>query len=497
MVDETVITANRPAGRPERRSGVQVPARHNAQRMGRVQRVHFIGIGGAGMSGIAEVLANLGYQVSGSDRQQSVVTRRLQDLGIVVSVGHDASLVADCDAVVRSTAVQDDNPEVLEAQRLHIPVVPRAEMLAELMRFRYGVAVAGTHGKTTVTSLVASLLGEGGLDPTFVIGGRLNSIGGNARLGEGQYLVAEADESDASFLCLQPMLAIVTNIDADHMDTYGGDFDRLRQAFIEFLHHLPFYGLAVLCIDDPVVRELLIDVTRPVLTYGFSPDADIVVTELHQDQSNSHFRVARRDCVEWLDVTLSMAGRHNVLNALAAIAVAHELGVDDAAIGRALKNFQGISRRFQVHGEITTAAGQMLLIDDYGHHPNEIEQVLRAVREGWAGRRLVLVFQPHRYTRTRDLLDDFARVLSEADVLLVLDVYAAGETAIAGADGRALCRAIRSRGQVDPVFIEQGEELAGLLQGILENDDVVLTVGAGDIGVLSAQLQQTLQEGVS
>ena len=503
MVDKLLKNAGARAQskgrRPERRSGVPVAARHNAQRMGRVQRVHFIGIGGAGMSGIAEVLVNLGYQVSGSDRQQSAVTRRLQAAGITVTLGHDAALVGDCDVVVRSTAVQDDNPEVLEAQRLHIPVVPRAEMLAELMRFRYGVAVAGTHGKTTVTSLVASLLGEGGLDPTFVIGGRLNSIGGNAQLGSGQYLVAEADESDASFLCLQPMLAIVTNIDADHMDTYGGDFEHLRQAFIEFLHHLPFYGLAVLCIDDPVVREILPDVTRPVLTYGFAADADIVVTELEQDQSRSHFRVSRQDCIEWLDVTLNMAGRHNVLNALAAIAVAHELGVEDDAICRGLTNFQGIARRFQIHGQIETRAGQVLLIDDYGHHPHEIEQVLHAVRDGWPGQRLVVVFQPHRYTRTRDLLDDFARVLSEADVLLVLEVYAAGEAAIAGADGRALCRAIRTRGQIDPVFVETGDELTGLLQGILNAGDVLLTVGAGDIGAMSAELIEGLrdQEGVS
>jgi UDP-N-acetylmuramate--alanine ligase len=355
--------------------------------------------------------------------------------------------------------------------------------------------VAGTHGKTTVTSLVASLLGEGGLDPTFVIGGRLNSIGGNARLGSGQYLVAEADESDASFLCLQPMLAVVTNVDADHMDTYGGDFNRLRQAFVEFLHHLPFYGLAVLCIDDPVVRELLVDVTRPVLTYGFSADADIVVTELHQDQAQSRFRVSRRECKDWLNVTLNMAGRHNVLNALAAIAVAQELGISEAAIGRGLKNFQGINRRFQIQGQISTAAGKMLLIDDYGHHPNEIEQVIRAVHDGWPGQRLVVVFQPHRYTRTRDLLDDFARVLSEATVLLVLEIYAAGEAPIAGADSRSLCRAIRARGQIDPVFVERGDDLAGLLQGILQDGDVLLTVGAGDIGVMSTQLKQTLQVG--
>jgi len=467
----------------------------NAQTMGRVRRIHFIGIGGAGMSGIAEVLSNLGYQVSGSDMRAGTVTRRLQDIGIDVTIGHDAALVADCDVVVRSTAVKDDNPEVVEAQRLHIPVVPRAEMLAELMRFRYGIAVAGTHGKTTVTSLVASLLAEGGLDPTFVIGGRLNSIGGNARLGEGQYLVAEADESDASFLCLQPMIAIVTNIDADHMDTYGGDFERLRQAFIEFLHHLPFYGLAVLCIDDPHVRELLVDVTRPVLTYGFSDDADIRVVELHQAQSHSRFRVARQDSPNWLDVTLNMAGRHNVLNALAAIAVAHELGVDDDAIGHGLQNFQGIARRFQIQGQLTTAAGRMLLIDDYGHHPQEIAQVIRAVRDGWTEQRLVVVFQPHRYTRTRDLLDDFARILSDADVLLVLEVYPAGEAPIAGADGRALCRAIRSRGQIDPVFVERSEELAELLQGILADGDVVVTVGAGDIGAMSTTLLQKLHGG--
>jgi len=492
MVDTHVKTIKSQSGQ-----SIQVSARHNAQSMGRVRKIHFIGIGGAGMSGIAEVLANLGYQVSGSDRQASVVVQRLQERGIAVMVGHDPALVAQCDVVVRSTAVKDDNPEVIEAQRLHIPVVPRAEMLAELMRFRYGVAVAGTHGKTTVTSLVASLLAEGGLDPTFVIGGRLNSIGGNARLGTGQYLVAEADESDASFLCLQPMVAVVTNIDADHMDTYGGDFERLRQAFLEFLHHLPFYGLAVLCIEDPVVRELLSEVTRPVLTYGFSPDADIVVTDLQQSQSSCRFRVARSDCPDWLDITLNMAGRHNVLNALAAIAVAHELGVDDAAIGRGLENFQGIGRRFQVQGEVSTTAGHMLLIDDYGHHPNELEQVMQAVRDGWSGKRLVVVFQPHRYTRTRDLFDDFARVLSDADVLLVLDVYPAGEAVIAGADGRALCRAIRARGQIDPVFVERGEDLAELLRGILLNDDVVLTVGAGDIGAMSADLLRTLQERVT
>jgi len=469
-------------------------ARHTAQRMGRVRHIHFIGIGGAGMSGIAEVLHNLGYHVSGSDRQENAVTQRLAGLSIAITIGHQAALVSECDVVVRSTAIADDNPEVVEALQRHIPVVRRAEMLGELMRFRYGVAVAGTHGKTTVTSLVASLLAEGGLDPTFVIGGRLNSTGGNARLGSGQYLVAEADESDASFLCLQPMLAIVTNIDADHMETYGGDFECLRNTFVEFLHHLPFYGLAVMCLDDPVVQELVPQTFRPTVTYGFSSDADLVASDVRLEQICSHFKVTHSKSNsgaggESFDVTLNMAGRHNILNALAAIAVARELGVSDESIQAGLKEFQGIARRFQLLGEIDLpAGGQALVIDDYGHHPSELTQVFQAVREAWSGRRVVVVFQPHRFTRTRDLFEDFVRVLSELEVLVMLDVYAAGELPITGADGRALCRAIRVRGQLDPVFVEDESELSTVLSGLLCDGDIVLTVGAGDIGQMSLQL---------
>ncbi len=461
--------------------------------MARVKRIHFIGAGGAGMSGIAEVLLNLGYQVSGSDMQESATTRRLVARGMKLSIGHDASAVEGCDVVVKSTAVKRDNPEIVAANRLHIPVIPRAEMLAELMRFRYGIAVAGTHGKTTTTSLIASVLAEGGLDPTFVIGGRLNSTGGNARLGAGQYLVAEADESDASFLHLQPVLAVVTNIDADHMSTYGGDFAVLRQTFVEFLHHLPFYGLAVVCLDDPVVKEVLPEVSRPLMTYGTSDKADITISDIRQQQAITRFKVSRAGRPQWLDVTLNMAGKHNVLNATAAIAVAHELGVDDASILKGLENFQGIGRRFHVYGELNTALGEVLMIDDYGHHPREIAAAIAAIRDGWPERRLVVVFQPHRYTRTQELFDDFARELSEADVLLMLDVYAAGERPIAGADSRALCRAIRARNQVDPVFIEDNDELETILAGLLQQGDVLLTLGAGDVGAVAARLEKTLR----
>jgi len=393
-----------------------------------------------------------------------------------------------------SSAVDHGNPEVKEAQRRRIPVVRRAEMLAELMRFRYGIAVAGTHGKTTTTSLIASLLAEGGLDPTFVIGGRLNSIGGNARLGAGEYLVAEADESDASFLHLAPMIAVVTNIDADHMETYGGDFSRLRQTFIEFLHQLPFYGLAVMCLDDPVVAELLPQLPRPSLTYGISREADIWARDIRQRQATTHFKVVRRNGTD-LEVSLNLAGRHNVLNALAAIAVAQELGVDDGAIQRALIGFQGIGRRFQLFGEIATAAGAVLMIDDYGHHPREIIATVEAIRAGWPERRLVMAFQPHRYSRTRDLFEDFVKVLSEVDVLLLLDVYPAGEEPIAAADGRALSRAIRARGQVDPVFVDAISELPTVLRGVLRDGDVLLTLGAGDIGTAAAKLPEQLKEG--
>ena len=464
--------------------------------MARVKRIHFIGAGGAGMSGIAEVLLNLGYQVSGSDMQENATTTRLVTRGMQLSIGHDESVIDGCDVVVKSTAVKDDNPEIIAAHRLHIPVIPRAEMLAELMRFRYGIAVAGTHGKTTTTSLIASVLAEGGLDPTYVIGGRLNSTGGNARLGAGQYLVAEADESDASFLHLQPVLAVVTNIDADHMSTYGGDFAVLRKTFVEFLHHLPFYGLAVVCLDDPVVKEVMPEVSRPLRTYGTSENADIQISDIRQHQAVTRFKVSRAGVPQWLDVTLNMAGKHNVLNATAAIAVAHELGVDDASILKGLEKFQGVGRRFHVYGELGTAVGEVLMIDDYGHHPREAAAAIAAIRDGWPGRRLIVVFQPHRYTRTQELFDDFAKELSEADVLLMLDVYAAGEVPIAGADSRALCRAIRTRNQVDPVFIEENDELELVLSGLLQQGDVLLTLGAGDVGAIAARLEKTLRNGI-
>jgi UDP-N-acetylmuramate--alanine ligase len=466
------------------------------ERMRRIARIHFVGIGGVGMGGIAEVLHNLGYQVSGSDIKDNALTRRLSGLGMTVHIGHDARWVEGSDVVVVTTAVDQANPEVNEAHRRRIPVVRRAEMLAELMRFRYGIAVAGTHGKTTTTSLIASLLGEGGLDPTFVIGGRLNSIGSNARLGAGDYLVAEADESDASFLHLLPMIAVVTNIDADHMSTYGGDFGRLRQTFMEFLHQLPFYGLAVMCLDDPVIAESLSQVPRPVLTYGLSQGADVRAHNIRQRQATTQFTVVNRQGVE-LEITLSLAGQHNVLNALAAIAVARELGVEDAAIQRALAGFQGIGRRFQLYGEITTAAGSVLMIDDYGHHPREIAATVQAVRAGWPQRRLVAVFQPHRYSRTRDLFEDFVKVLSEIDVLLLLEVYPAGEEPISAADGRALSRAVRARGQVDPVFVDTLADLPAVLRSLLQDGDVLLTSGAGDIGAAAAKLPEQLREGAS
>ena len=461
--------------------------------MGRIHRIHFVGIGGVGMGGIAEVMLNLGYQVSGSDLQENAVTRRLAEQGASVNLGHGAENVTDCDVVVISSAVKPDNPEVVAAQEQRIPVVPRAEMLAELMRFRYGIAVAGTHGKTTTTSLIASVLAEGGVDPTFVIGGRLNSAGTHARLGDGRYLVAEADESDASFMLLQPMMAVVTNIDADHMETYEGDFQKLRHTFVDFLHHLPFYGLAVLCLDDPEVRNILPEITRPVTTYGLTNEADVYADGLHQEGSQTHFRVARPQQEEWLEITLNMPGHHNVLNALAAIAVAHEIGIEDTAIKRALESFEGIGRRFQINGEYQTPAGHVLHVDDYGHHPREVEATIKAIRDGWPQRRLVVAFQPHRYSRTRDLFEDFSRVLSEVDVLLLLEVYPAGETPIAGADGRTLARAIRTRGQVDPVFVEKIEALATTLKGVLQGGDILLTLGAGNIGAAATRLQAQLE----
>lgn len=465
--------------------------------MGRIQRIHFVGIGGAGMSGIAEVLINLGYEVSGSDIKKSPVTERLTTMGAKVSIGHKEQNITGCDVVVTSSAVNQENPEVIAANEKRIPVVPRAEMLAELMRFRYGIAVAGTHGKTTTTSFIASVLAEDGLDPTFVIGGKLNSADTNARLGSGRYLVAEADESDASFMHLQPMLAVVTNIDADHMETYGGDFEVLKRTFVEFLHHLPFYGLAVLCIDDPVVCEIIPQVTRPIITYGVSEDADVRVSDISSDGFVTHFKVTLPERDEALSLSLNMPGHYNILNALAAIAVAHEIGVQDKAIIEAFEHFQGIGRRFQKYGDISIINGSVMHVDDYGHHPREVAAVVQAIRSGWPERRLVLVFQPHRYTRTRDLFEDFCIVLSEVDSLVLLDVYPAGESPIAGADGRALARAIRTRGKVDPVFVETIEQLPEALSGVLNDGDILLTQGAGNVGAIASKIKSLIEEQVN
>ena len=460
-------------------------------RMRRIHTIHFVGIGGSGMSGIAEVLLNLGYAVQGSDLKEGEATRRLTRLGARVMIGHRAENVADADVVVVSSAIDASNPEVAQALAGRVPVVKRAEMLGELMRFRYSIAVAGTHGKTTTTSLVASVLAEGGEDPTFVIGGRLKSAAANARLGAGRYLVAEADESDASFLHLQPMIAIVTNVDADHLGTHGGDFAKLKESFVEFLHNLPFYGLAIVCIDDAEAAGLIPSIARPYLTYGFGEDADVRAVNVDRRGALSRFDVLRPGR-EPLTVSLNLPGRHNVLNALAAIAVATELEVDDAAIQRALAGFQGIDRRLQWLGDVQVAAGRVTLVDDYGHHPTEVAATLEAARQGWPDRRVVLVFQPHRYTRTRDLLDEFARVLSEADALIVAEVYPAGEAPIAGADGKALCRAIRSRGRVEPVLLRSLDELPGALVDVLRDGDVVLTMGAGSIGAAAHDLPAAL-----
>jgi UDP-N-acetylmuramate--alanine ligase len=462
-------------------------------RMRRIHCVHFVGIGGSGMSGIAEVMLSLGYRIQGSDIKPNKQTRRLEKQGATVFIGHAENNIRDADAVVVSSAVDETNPEVAAARELLMPVVQRAEMLAELMRFRYSIAVAGTHGKTTTTSLVASVLAEGGLDPTFVIGGRLKSADANARLGQGEYLVAEADESDASFVHLKPMLAVVTNIDADHMSTYDGDLGKLREGFVEFLHNLPFYGLAVMCSDDPGVREIIGSTGRAVMTYGLNEDADLRAQNVEFDAGVTRFDVIRGEDKPPLGISLRLPGLHNVRNALAAIAIAGELQVADEAVVRALAGFEGIDRRFQNLGEVDTDAGRVLLIDDYGHHPTEVAATLAAARTGWPGKRVVLVFQPHRYTRTRDLLDDFAHVLSEADVLVLLDVYAAGEAPISGADGRAIARAVRSRGAVEPVFVESLDELPPVLKDILDDGDLVLTMGAGDIGAFAARLPDLLR----
>ena len=459
--------------------------------MRRIRKIHFVGIGGSGMCGIAEVLLNQGYSISGSDIRASAVTERLEKLGIEIFIGHRLDNVASADVVVTSTAVASDNPEVEEALRRRLPVVPRAQMLAELMRYRHGIAVAGTHGKTTTTSLLASVLGFSGMDPTFVIGGRLNSAGTNAKLGGSRYLVAEADESDASFLHLQPMVAIVTNIEADHMATYDGDFGKLKRTFIDFLHNLPFYGVAVVCIDCPVIRSLLPEIKRQVITYGFSDDADYRAINVRQQGMKTTFEVVRRGDDETVKVTLNLPGHHNVLNALATFATASDEGVPDLVIAEGLGQFTGVGRRFQVLGEFTTQERSVMLVDDYGHHPTEVDVTIKAVRDGWADKRLVMIFQPHRFSRTRDLYEDFVDVLSKVDVLIIMDVYAAGEEPIPGADSRALCRSIRQRGQVEPIFAARPEDVESILADVLLDGDLLLAQGAGDIGALALRLAQS------
>ncbi len=460
----------------------------------RIGRIHFVGIGGSGMGGIAEVLLNLGYEVSGSDIARNSVTERLVERGAKVFLGHHAEQTEGASVLVVSSAIDETNEEIIAARAARIPIIPRAEMLAELMRFREGIAVAGTHGKTTTTSLLANVLAAGELDPTFVIGGRLNRTGSHSYLGEGRYLVAEADESDASFLHLQPIMAIVTNIDADHLSTYGGDFSQLQDTFIEFLLHLPFYGLAVLCADDEVLMSLLDRITRPVLTYGFSEHADIRIVSCELVGLTSNFSVQFTDESAPIDFCLNMPGKHNVQNAVAALVVAHRLGVSIPAMQSALQEFTGVGRRFEVFGDLQTPNGMITLVDDYGHHPNEIEATISAARAAFPGRRLVVAFQPHRYTRTRDLFEDFTSVLTEVDVLVLMEVYAATEDPIAGADGRSLCRAVRARGRLDPVFVEKPESLGQTLASIITEGDVVLTQGAGNVGALANELPGILKE---
>ena len=463
-----------------------------ATRMGRIRNIHFVGIGGAGMAGIAEVLVNLGYSVSGTDVKFTGVTERLRSLGARVAEGHAAENLRDADVVVVSSAVAADNPEITAAHARRIPVVRRAEMLAELMRFRYGIAIAGTHGKTTTTSLIASVLAEAGVDPTFVIGGRLASANANAKLGLGEYLVAEADESDASFLHLQPMIAVVTNIDADHLGSYENDLGRLKQGFLEFLHNLPFYGLAVMCSDDANTRELIPSLGRRVASFGFGERSDIRASAVERNGLRTRFNVAFKDGRKPMTIDLNLPGLHNVSNSLAAVAVAQELEIPDAPLKKALAEFSGVDRRLQVQGTVMTAAGLVTFVDDYGHHPTELAATIAAARDAWPGRRLVVCFQPHRYTRTLALLDDFAQVLSTVDALLLTNVYSAGETPLAGADGKSLARAVRVRGTVEPIFIEDLAELPAALAPILQADDVVLTLGAGSIGAAAQTLPRAL-----
>jgi UDP-N-acetylmuramate--alanine ligase len=466
-------------------------------RMGRIRNIHFVGIGGAGMAGIAEVLLNLGYSVSGTDLKLTSVTERLRKLGARVAEGHAAEHLGDADVVVVSSAVAADNPEIVGAQARRIPVVRRAEMLAELMRFRYGIAIAGTHGKTTTTSLIASVLAEAGLDPTFVIGGRLASANANAKLGLGQYLVAEADESDASFLHLQPMIAVVTNIDADHLGSYENDLGRLKQGFLDFLHNLPFYGLAVMCSDDANTRELIPTLGRRVASYGFGERADIRASAVERHGLRTRFTVEFKDGRKPLTIELNLPGLHNVSNSLAAVAVAQELEIPDAPLKKALAEFSGVDRRLQVQGTVMTDAGLVTFVDDYGHHPTELAATIAAARDAWPGRRLVVCFQPHRYTRTLALLDDFAQVLSTVDALILTNVYSAGETPLAGADGKSLARAVRVRGAVEPIFVDDLAELPAALKPILKADDVVLTLGAGSIGAVAQTLPRALAAGTT
>lgn len=467
---------------------VSAKGKFDVPEMRRIRRIHFIGIGGAGMSGIAEVLLNQGYEISGSDLRRSTVTDRLEAKGTKLFIGHHADNVANVDVVVNSSAVHADNPEIVSARERRIPIVRRAEMLGELMRYRYGIAVAGTHGKTTTTSLLASVLAAADQDPTFVIGGLVNQTGTNAQLGASRYLVAEADESDASFLHLQPMVSIVTNIDADHMETYGGDFSKLKKTFIDFLHNLPFYGLAVLCGEDPVIRDIIPSIGRPVVTYGFSEDCDFRAINVRQHQMSSEFDVLRPGREEPLHIRLNIPGIHNVLNAVAVIAVATDEGVDDISIQQGLEFFQGVGRRFQVYGNFPVADGEVMLVDDYGHHPREVAAVIRAVRDGWPDRRLVMVYQPHRFTRTRDLYEDFVEVLSAVDSLIMLEVYSAGESPIPGADSRALCRSIRARGLIEPIFVETVDAVPDVIKDLVRAGDIVITQGAGNVGVLSPEL---------
>ncbi|MDP2988042.1 UDP-N-acetylmuramate--L-alanine ligase [Hydrogenophaga sp.] len=462
-----------------------------------IRHIHFVGIGGAGMNGIAEVLLNQGFRISGSDLGESTVTRRLVALGAEVFIGHDAAHIEGADAIVTSTAVKEDNPEVVAAHAKLIPVVPRAVMLAELMRMKKGVAIAGTHGKTTTTSLVASVLAAAEMDPTYVIGGRLNSAGVNAALGSGEYIVVEADESDASFLNLLPVLSVVTNIDADHMDTYGHDFGKLKAAFIEFLHRMPFYGAAVVCVDDAAIREILPLIARPITSYGFSEDAQVRAVNVRAVGTQMHFTVQRRNGVELpdLDIVLNLPGDHNVLNALAAIGIAVELGVDDAAVVQALADFKGVGRRFQRYGEaVLPAGGTCTVVDDYGHHPVEMAATLAAARGAYPGRRLVLAFQPHRYTRTRDCFEDFVKVINHADAVLLAEVYAAGESPIVAADGRSLARALRVAGKLEPVFVD---DINAMPQAVLDNaqdGDVILCMGAGTVGAVAGRVMELAQE---